>query len=144
MWMDADAVITNPQKRLEDFLERGVDFVIAEDPYSPVNSGVFLARNCAATIYALRRAYAKAHLLTHELPEQTALAEALLDSRTTVSTRLVSRRVLNSFASEHEKGDFIIHFAGWPAETKLAAAKKAIASAGAMVPELFPKKKGKR
>jgi hypothetical protein len=144
MWMDADAVITNPEKRLEDFLERGVDFVIAEDPYSPVNSGVFLARNCAATIYVLRRAYAKTHLLPHELAEQMAVAEALFDSRATVNTRLVSRRLLNSFAGEHEKGDFIIHYAGWPAERKLAAAKKAIASAVAMVPDLFRTKKGKR
>jgi hypothetical protein len=129
MWIDADAVITNPKKRLEGFLEKDVDCLVAEDPGSSLlNAGVFLVRNCAATIYVLRRAYAKTQYLTHPTPEQNALAEALLESGTTVRTRVVSRRMLNSFANEHKKGDFIIHFAGWPAEMKLAGAKKAIAS----------------
>jgi hypothetical protein len=134
MWMDADAVITNPEKRLEDFLERDVDFLAAEDNGSPINAGVFLVRNCAATIYVLRRAYAKTHFLKHPMQEQMALAEALLESGATVNTRVVSRRLFNSFAHEHQKGDFIIHFAAWPAEMKLAGAKKAIASAAAMSP----------
>jgi hypothetical protein len=138
MWIDADAVITNPRKRLEDFLEKDVDFLVAEDPGNCLlNAGVFLVRNCAATIYVLRRAYAKTHYLTHPLPEQMALAEALLESSTTVRTRVVSRRLFNSFADEHQKGDFIIHFAARTAETKLAAAKKAIASAAAMSPGYF-------
>ncbi len=134
MWMDADAVITNPRKRLEDFLAKDVDFLVAEDPGTPINSGVFLVRNCAATIYALRRAYAKTHFLTHPTPEQMALAEAFLESGATVNTRVVSRRLFNSFANEHQKGDFIIHFAAWSGEMKLAGAKKAIAAASATVP----------
>ncbi|HWY89019.1 MAG TPA: putative nucleotide-diphospho-sugar transferase [Gemmataceae bacterium] len=141
MWMDTDVVITNPEKRLEDFLERDVDFLVAEDPGTPINSGVFMVRNCAATIYLLRRAYAKTQYLTHPTPEQMALSEALHESGTTVNTRVVSRRLFNSFAKEHRKGDFIIHFAGWPAKMKLAAAKKAIASARAMLAKPLPTKK---
>jgi hypothetical protein len=134
MWIDADVVITKPQKRLEGFLEKDVDVLVAEDPGCPLNAGVFLVRNCAATIYVLRRAYAKTQYLTHPTPEQMALAEALHESSTTVRTRVVSRRLFNSFANEHQKGDFIIHFAAWTAEMKLAGAKQAIASAAAMSP----------
>jgi hypothetical protein len=143
LWMDADAVITIPQKRLEDFLLKDVGFLAAEDPGNClVNAGVFLVRNCAATIYVLRRAYAKTQYLTHPTPEQMALSEALLES--VVRTCVVSRRLFNSFAKEHRKGDFIIHFAAWTAERKLAGAKKAIASAAAMTASYSWRQNGER
>jgi hypothetical protein len=77
----------------------------------------------------LRRAYSKTQYLTDPTQDQNALAEALVESSTAVRTRLVSRRLFNSFANEYQKGDFIIHFAGLPAGIKLAGAKAAIASA---------------
>jgi hypothetical protein len=126
MWIDADAVITNPEKRFEDFLTRDIDFLVAEDLISPINVGVFLIRNIAATIALLRRAYSKTHYLAHPLPEQMALAEALRESGDAVRTRIVSRRLFNSFAMEYQVGDFIIHFAGCTREAKLAGVKKAI------------------
>jgi len=140
MWMDADAVITNPAKPLEDFLEKDTDFIVAEDGVTPINSGVFLMRNCAATIYVLRRAYAKITHITHYLPEQMAISEALLESGKAVATRIVSRRLLNSFAHEHQEGDFIIHFAAMPNAMKLAGANEAIASTYANVLGLLPAK----
>ncbi len=129
MWIDVDAVITNPHKRLEELIDESTDFMIAEDiPPSPINTGVFLIRNCPATLDLLRRAYAKKQFLRHPLPEQAALFEALRESASTFRFRIVPRRLFNSFAEEHRAGDFVKHFAGLKHELKLAGVKKAMAS----------------
>jgi len=130
MWIDADAVITNPTQRLEDLVDDEVDFLVAEDlAPRPINTGVFLVRNCPAALEMLRRAYDKGKYTFHPMWEQPALAEALRECFDIVRIRVVSRRLLNSLTHEHQKGDFIIHFAGASAEEKLAGVKKAIATA---------------
>jgi hypothetical protein len=130
MWMDADAVITNPMQRLEDLVDDNVDFLVAEDPpRSPINTGVFLVRNCPAAFDMFRRAYAKVQYIHHPWWEQLAIADAMRDCADTLRTRSVSRRLFNSFANEYQKGDFIVHFAGETPEAKLAGVRKVTASA---------------
>jgi GR25 family glycosyltransferase involved in LPS biosynthesis len=129
MWLDADAVITNPHKRLEELIDEDTDFMIAEDlPPGPINAGVFLIRNCLAGLDLLRRTYAKKQYLRHPLPEQAALFQALRESASTLRYRIVPRRLFNSFAEEHRAGDFIKHFAGLSHEVKLEGVRKAMAS----------------
>jgi hypothetical protein len=129
MWIDADAIITNPRQRLQDLVDEQVDFVIASDPLpASINSGVFLVRNCPATLHLLRLAYAKVQYLHHPWWEQPALGEALTECSATVRSRIVSRRLFNSFIDEYEPGDFVLHFAGCAPEMKLAGVKKVIAS----------------
>jgi hypothetical protein len=129
MWIDADALVTNPQRRLEELVDDNVDFVVAQDlPPGNINAGVFLIRNGPAAVEMLRRAYGKTQYVHHPCWEQPALAEALAECADTIRTRVVARRHLNAFASvnEHQKGDFVIHFAGLSPEAKLAALKKAM------------------
>jgi GR25 family glycosyltransferase involved in LPS biosynthesis len=128
LWLDADAVIMNPQRRLEELVDDDVDFVAAEDlPPSPMNAGVFLVRNCPATLDMLRRSYAKKHHVASGFQEQAAIFEALQEAKETVRSRIVSRRLLNSFAFEYQEGDFILHFAGNSPDAKLAGVKQALA-----------------
>jgi hypothetical protein len=132
MWIDADAVITNPAQRLEDLVADDVDFLVAEDiPPSPINSGVFLARNCPAVLDLFRRAYAKAQYLGHPWCEQPALADALRENAAGLRFRIVPRRLFNSFAGEHRPGDFIIHFAGCTRTAKMAGVQRALAAGSA-------------
>jgi hypothetical protein len=130
LWIDADALITNPAIRVESLASEGVDFLVAEDcPPSPINTGVFLVRNCPAALDLLRRAYAKVQYIHHPWWEQPAVAEALRESGARLRSRVVSRRLFNSFAGEHQEGDFILHFAGCPREMKLAGLRKAVPAA---------------
>jgi len=129
LWIDADALIANPEQRLEDLVNEDFDFLVAADHApSPINTGVFLIRNCPAALAMLRRAYAKSHFRHHPNWEQPAVAEALRECAESLRTRVVARRLLNSFAIEFEKGDFIVHFAGWSPAAKLAGVKNAIAT----------------
>jgi hypothetical protein len=129
MWIDADAVITNPAQRLEDFVDEDVDFVVGKDrSANPINTGVFFIRNCEAALQMLRLAYTKVQFLHHPCWEQPAVTEALRECSGTLRTRVVSRRLFNSFFDEYEKGDFIIHFAGCNHEAKLSGVKGVVDS----------------
>jgi hypothetical protein len=125
MWIDADAVIANPNKRLEDLIDERIDFLAAEDQSACViNSGVFLVRNCSAVLAMLRRAYAKVQYIHHPWWEQLALAEALRECSDTVRSRVVRRRLLNALPDEYREGDFIVHYAGYTLEEKLNGLRK--------------------
>jgi hypothetical protein len=129
MWIDADAVIANPKKRLEDLVGEHIDFLAAEDQSACViNAGVFLVRNCSAALDMLRRAYAKVQYIHHPWWEQLALAEALREYGDQLRSRVVSRRLLNAFPDEYHKGDFIVHYAGCTLKAKLTGVKKILAT----------------
>jgi hypothetical protein len=129
MWIDADAVITNPARRLEDLVDESIDFLVAKDlGPSPINTGVFLVRNCPAALEMLRRAYAKFEYIHHSWWEQPALTEAMRECAPEFRARIVSRRLFNSFADEYRPGDFIVHFAGLSPDEKLAGAITRIAA----------------
>ena len=130
MWIDSDAVIANPSRRLEDLVDDDVDFLVAEDPIaSPINTGVFFIRNCAASLEMLRLAYTKVEYLNNTCWEQPAVAKAMQECSRTVRSRIVSRRLFNSFFNEFHQGDFIIHFAGYNHALKMAGVKDAVALA---------------
>jgi hypothetical protein len=131
MWIDADAVVTSPQQRLEDLIDDQVDFLVARDrSASPINTGVFFVRNCPAVLQMLRLAYTKVQYLHHPCWEQPAVADAMRECDGIVRARIVSRRLFNSFFDEYQRGDFIIHFAGCKHELKLAGVKGVVNSVG--------------
>jgi len=131
MWIDADAVITNPSQRLEDLVDENVDFLVPQGPPPrEIDSGVFLVRNCRGALDMLRRAYAKVQYTHHPERERPALYEALCECGDTLRTRIISPRLLVSLGGEYQQGDFILHFAGCSPEAKLAGVKQALAIAG--------------
>jgi hypothetical protein len=132
LWIDADALIANPSVRLESVIDEKADLLIAEDlAPSPINAGVFLLRNCARTLALLRLAYTKVQYLSEPTQDQPALAEALRECAPELRTRIVSRRLFNSFAAEYQRGDFVIHFAGQTPDAKLASITQFLARANA-------------
>jgi len=131
MWIDADAVIMNPTQRLEHLVDENADFVVAQDRSAcSINTGVFFLRNCAAALNMLRLAYSKVQYLHHACWEQPAVADAMSECSDTLRTRIVSRRLFNSFFDEYEPGDFVLHFAGCNHEMKLASVRSIVDSAG--------------
>lgn len=115
MWIDADALIVRHETPLTEFLDDEADFIIGDDaPHGPLNTGVFFARNCASVQELLRRAYAKTHLLHDRWWEQAALIETLREGVDGLRLKIVPRRLFNSFASEFQAGDFVIHYPNYP------------------------------
>jgi hypothetical protein len=134
MWIDADAVIANPNKRLEDLVDESIDFLAAEDKSACLfNAGVFLIRNCPAALDMLRCAYAKEQYTHHPWWEQLALVEALREFGDTLRFRIVRRRLLNAFPDDYREGDFIAHFPGCTLDAKLKGVKKTLANAATTV-----------
>ena len=132
LWIDADALITNPTRRIESLLDNDTDFLAAEDlAPSPMNMGVFLARNCPSVLDLLRRAYRKVQYLNHPWWEQPAVVEALGESGKELRTRIVPRRLFNLFPGEHQSGNFVLHFAGSTHEEKLQGIRKAVLASSA-------------
>jgi galactosyl transferase GMA12/MNN10 family len=130
MWIDADAVISRPAQSLENLLDPNADLLVAEDvPPSPINLGVFLIRNCAAALELIRRAYARTEYIHHPWWEQPAVVEAMREMQEELRVRIVPRRLLNSFAAEHQADHFVIHFAGRPHAEKAHGVKRAIRAA---------------
>jgi GR25 family glycosyltransferase involved in LPS biosynthesis len=65
----------------------------------------------------------------HPAQERPALFDAVRECADVLRSRIVSRKLLASFADEHEEGDFIVHFADGSIDAKLAGVARAIASA---------------
>lgn len=81
-WLDADALFTNFSKSPQNFIKKfgaGKDIIIAKDPFSALNAGVFLVRNTQFSrdfiddIINLFPYYKNA-----KLPEQTAMQDYVL------------------------------------------------------------------
>jgi hypothetical protein len=139
LWIDADALIANLEHRLEDLVDENVDFLVAADSSpSPINTGVFLVRNCPAALHMIRQAYAKRHYCHHPKREQPAIADAIRDCSETLRTRVVGRRLFNCFADEFRMGDFVVHFAGCSPAAKLAGIKKVMAALAESCGHPFP------
>ncbi len=99
MWIDAEAIVANPTKRLEDLLDDNVDFLVAADlAPNHINTEAFLVRNCPAALHMLRCAYDKVQYVHHPLHEQPAVAEALCQCIDTIRTRIISKSTLNPFS----------------------------------------------
>ncbi len=121
IWIDSDAVIMQPARRIDRMIDERVDFLVAEDRTDThINTGVFMLRNCPVSLEMLRLAYTKRHYLNHPCWEQPAIAEAMRELAPRLRPRIISRKKFNCFADEFEPGDFLIHFAGHSHELKLA------------------------
>jgi hypothetical protein len=147
MWLDADAIFTNPQRSIETVLApyAGKDVVLSREHFDTlINAGVFFVKNSAAG-----RAFldgVAAMYPTHkdeELPEQTAMQDYAFDMhvpkpRTGLFEALLPRlrpeiaiapqRTFDSFAIEDasdplyswEPCDFVAHLAATKGDARVA------------------------
>jgi ADP-heptose:LPS heptosyltransferase len=107
-WVDADALIMQPATRLEPLLDDGCDFIVGDNaPHYRFNAGVFLIRRTPIAIAFLEAVAAHAGGL--ECQEQGAMIQ-LAERMPELRTKIIPRRLLNSFPDEYRRGDFIQHF----------------------------------
>jgi GR25 family glycosyltransferase involved in LPS biosynthesis len=124
LWLDPDAVIVTPDKKLETFITKDMDFLIPEDlPPSRFNTGVFLIRNCPAALDMIRRAFAKEEFIHHPYGERPAIAAAIGECTENLRARAPAKNGFYSLADEYSDGTFIAHFEGYDPEAKLTAMK---------------------
>ena len=129
VWIDADILITDPSRRLEDFIPAGCDFLLARHlaPGPHANTGFYFVRNRFWTRILLRHTYSLEGVIHHPMWEQMAF-NILLDRHRFHRLQIVPGRTFNSLyqgaceADLYRPGDFAIHFAGLPAKAGLMRA----------------------
>jgi hypothetical protein len=112
-WMDADTVVMDGDRRLEDFLDDDADLVVGDDqPPNRFNAGVFFVRAGQASRDFFDAVWRRPSQ-DGTWREQTAMIEEAA-ARPEYRVKVVPRRTFNSFKDEFRAGDFLIHFAGQP------------------------------
>lgn len=108
-WTDADSVITNPDVRLEEFLNPWSDLIITRDCYH-INAGEYFLRNCEWSFRFLNEAWAQKDLIHHGWWDQAAMIRLYPKHFTHFS--ILPPRAFNSYENNWQPGDFLIHFPG--------------------------------
>ena len=128
-WMDSDAVITNFETHLDEFVPGATekDLVIAKDCRG-LNTGIFMLRCSPTGLQLLEEIYSGTHVTNdtvyHSYWEQKSFMDLYDTSEGFRSqTMIVSQKLFNSYHNQTEcreglwtRGDFIVHFPGQPAE----------------------------
>jgi len=121
-WTDADSIIMNQEKKLEDILDFAspADFHICFDNYSGVvNTGQFLIRKSNETFQFLDQVYSCTYAINHGWWENKAIVDLLATGEFEKFVKIYPQRKFNSFGNPNMKnelniayqnGDFIIHF----------------------------------
>lgn len=110
-WIDTDAIVTNRTIRLEDLAKHG-DVVLTCDG-NGINSGSMIFR----TIPEVRRTLVEMlnNRSVFDFPpwhDQNAFAYKLWGISDRV--RVIHKRRLNSYPSDWQRGDFVLHWPGMP------------------------------
>jgi len=123
-WIDADALIMNPETRLEDIIDDRYSMIVAklesEDLFGSLhlNTGSFLIRSDDAGKKLLDTIYRQHEFTEHLCWEQQAFIDLYVKNqwvRDIVKVEYDCRR-FNSSAAVYDKGDFVFHAVG-PART---------------------------
>jgi len=121
VWIDADVMIMNNERRIEEFISLVPDdaFLFIGRDFNNLNSGVFIIRNCAEAFQFLDEVWSKTEYLNHEWWEQAAMIDLYPKYRRHI--RVLPHKyisIMNAYdyridPKVHWKpGDFCIHFAG--------------------------------
>jgi len=130
LYLDADALIMNPDIQIEAFLDRRYDFIATNDG-NGFNSGSMLVQNTPWALWWLQQLWNQGHLVTGKnlpfLYEQRAF-HALLAADPSIEAKHVKYLPPCAFNSQLKKspfdlgqfvpGDFVLHFAGYHGLTK--------------------------
>ncbi len=110
-WIDADAIFTNFNKRLEEFIVADKDFIAGKN-FDGLNSGLFLLSTSQWSRQWLVRIYGLTQFINHQWWEQAAM---MYDLRVNLETQehslLLPYRTLQTELS-WKPGDFAFHPAG--------------------------------
>ena len=135
LWMDADALITNFEISLDEFVPYGdeIDMLVATD-CNGLNTGVFLLRSSPSALELLEEAYNGVHVsnntIDHVWWEQMSFVQMYAASEDVRKrTYVLPQKSFNSYPTQHDcsgkshswsEGDFIVHFPGHSDEDRMA------------------------
>jgi len=122
MWIDADVMIMNDERRIEDFINLIPDdkFLFIGRDFNDLNSGVFIIKNCKESFTFLEKVWSKIEYLHHIWWEQAAIID-LYKTEYKDKFYVIPHKYISIFnAYDHRldpkvhwrPGDFCIHFAG--------------------------------
>lgn len=118
-WTDADALIMNPNIRLEDLIDDTYSVVITSDPWACISCGHFFVKNTPWSYALLDTLYARTNCINHLVWEQQAFIETVQeDPMLMQQIKVLPQRSMNAFPGgppgcAYQPGDFIVHFAGF-------------------------------
>lgn len=135
MWLDADAIFSNPSVSLDQVISKlvdnaagidgkNIDVILSEDVYGPVNSGVFFVRNSNKGRSFIESVIAMYALYIDEvLPEQTAISAVAFVNRAKRPNEfkmvahpnifVVPQRSFNSFVADSSRVSSFPSYAAW-------------------------------
>ena len=113
-WLDADAAITNLEIDVRQYCRQDVDFVVAKDEENGMNCGSFLMRNSDASRALIDAAWNRTEFIHHQWWEQKAIAATLMDEPDICTVLYVPQRAINSYPTNWQPGDLVIHAPGYP------------------------------
>ena len=112
-WTDADSLIMNMSFKLEDFIQESENNLILTKDISNINTGEFFIRNCEWSRNFLKAVYGHTECINDAWWEQQGLINELEKNPEWWSLiEVIPQRLINSYISNYEEDDFIIHFAG--------------------------------
>jgi hypothetical protein len=123
LWCDADALVMDHAKRIEDLLDPRFDLIFARwggpNPPPHVNCGVFLVQNTVFARAFLHAAWWHRSLIHHFWWEQGAINHMLDSHRFDRVKQVAQYRDFNAFVGvrddpdPYRPGDFIAHLSGF-------------------------------
>lgn len=128
-WSDADSLIMDSGRRLEDFIDENFNFILSEE-LDRFNAGHFFIKNCDWSRNFFRQIYTHTECIHHPWFEQlAAIYEILQNPEWGSQIKILPQRALDAWcieywnmpASAYREGDFLIHFAGVRDPNKLKA-----------------------
>lgn len=126
LWcLDVDAVITNPERRLDELTAGGGDVILTCDQ-NGLNSGSILFR----TIHAVREILERilANRKSYDVApwhEQNGFAYQLWMIRDRV--RIVEKSAMNSYPSDWRPEHFVLHYPGIPNDVRAKMLRRQVA-----------------
>lgn len=136
-WLDNDAIITNYETKLENIIDDNYHVIITVD-HASLNAGSFIVKNSAqgkGWLEFLLSLYD--HYKDNRWPEQQPMTDRYYSFKDII--KVLPQRIMNSYdyklygvpdldltwqSGQWQPGDFVLHWPGLPAQTRIALSKK--------------------
>lgn len=112
LWIDADAVFTNPSIRIEEIIDQSNRNLVIRSDENGVNCGVMLWKKGKWAEQVLNAAWGMTEYINHPWWEQAAFQAILAHNEQHVYH--IEPQKLNAYSEEWQQGDFIFHAVGSP------------------------------
>lgn len=123
MWIDGDVLITNQDRKIEDFIELldPTKFLLIGRDFQGLNAGVFIIRNCPLAFEFLSDTWKREDMARTLFHEQTAMTDLLATRKYKGVAQIIPHSFINIMNAYDYRmdpkvhwlpGDFCVHFAG--------------------------------